>query len=203
MSEPTGKPNPDEQGSPEQQAPEMPGEQAQPELEQAQASQQEPKPEADPVAQLQSQLDAAREEAAKAKEVYLRLAADMENLRRRTQEDVAKAHKYAIEGFAEALLPVRDSLEMALALENQTLDTLKEGVSATLRQLESAFERGKVVVLNPVGEKFDPNAHQAVAMVPGNSVDPAVPANHVVAVLQKGYLINDRVLRPALVSVAQ
>ena len=133
----------------------------------------------------------------------MRLAADMENLRRRTQEDVAKAHKYAIESFAESLVPVRDSLEMALAVENQTPEALKDGVAATLRQLEAAFERGKVVVLNPVGEMFNPNQHQAVAMVPGDSVDPAVASNHVVAVLQKGYLINDRVLRPALVSVAQ
>ncbi|HEX4878431.1 MAG TPA: nucleotide exchange factor GrpE [Limnobacter sp.] len=202
MSEPTGKPNPDEVNSPEQQAPEMPEAQATREAAAKDAGQVD-EPQADPVKQLQDELNAARDEVAKAKEVYLRLAADMENLRRRTQEDVAKAHKYAIEGFAEALLPVRDSLEMALALENQTLETLKEGVSATLRQLEAAFERGKVAVLNPVGEKFDPKAHQAVAMVPGNSVEPPVPANHVVAVLQKGYLLNERVLRPALVSVAQ
>lgn len=152
---------------------------------------------------LESALAQAKEEAANAKEVYLRLAADMENLRRRTAEDVAKAHKYAVESFAEALLPVRDTLEMALTVKDQTLETLTEGVSATLRQLETAFEKGKVVVMNPVGEKFNPNQHQAVAMVPGNSVEPPVATNHIVAVLQKGYIINDRVLRPALVSVAQ
>lgn len=157
----------------------------------------------DPVADLTAQLAQARTEVEKAKEVYLRLAADMENLRRRTQEDVAKAHKFAIEGFAESLLPVRDSLEMALSVQGQSPEALREGVEATLRQLEAAFERGKVVMINPVGEKFDPNSHQAVAMVPGNSVEPPVPANHVVAVLQKGYSINERVLRPALVSVAQ
>ncbi|MCQ8896327.1 nucleotide exchange factor GrpE [Limnobacter humi] len=197
MSEPTGKPTPEEHAGQEEAA-----------------SQAQPSPQADvgePAAStapsemdhLRGQLAAAQDEAAKAKEVYLRLAADMENLRRRTQEDVAKAHKFAIEGFAESLLPVRDTLEMALAVENQTFEALKEGVSATLRQLESAFERNKVKLLNPVGEKFDPNQHQAVAMVPGNSVEPPVAANHVVAVLQKGYLLNERVLRPALVSVAQ
>lgn len=152
---------------------------------------------------LQSQLDAALQEAEKNKEAMMRLAAELENTRRRASEDVAKAHKFAIEGFAEALLPVKDSLETALGLENQTPESLKEGVSATLRQMEQAFERGKIVVLDPAGQKFDPNKHQAVSMVPGNSVDPAVESNHVVAVMQKGYLINDRVLRPALVVVAQ
>lgn len=186
MSEPTGNPNPEEQ------------------VDQAtQAQQPESVSEMSEVDALKAALAAAQDDVAKAKEVYLRLAADMENLRRRTQDDVAKAHKFAIESFAEGLLPVRDTLEMALAVENQTPEALKEGVSATLRQLEAAFERGKLKLINPLGEKFDPNAHQAVAMVPGNSVEPPVPANHVVAVLQKGYVLNERVLRPALVSVAQ
>lgn len=199
MSEPTGKPATDEQTS--AQAPEGQQQGAQTQNETEQAVQQEAPQ--DEISVLKAALENAHHEVEKSKEVYLRLAADMENLRRRTQEDVAKAHKYAIESFAESLVPVRDSLEMALAVENQTPEALKDGVAATLRQLEAAFERGKVVVLNPVGEKFNPNQHQAVAMVPGNSVDPAVASNHVVAVLQKGYLINDRVLRPALVSVAQ
>jgi molecular chaperone GrpE len=199
MSEPTGKPATDEQTS--AQAPEGQQQGAQTQNETEQAVQQEAPQ--DEISVLKAALENAHHEVEKSKEVYLRLAADMENLRRRTQEDVAKAHKYAIESFAESLVPVRDSLEMALAVENQTPEALKDGVAATLRQLEAAFERGKVVVLNPVGEKFNPNQHQAVAMVPGDSVDPAVASNHVVAVLQKGYLINDRVLRPALVSVAQ
>ena len=199
MSEPTGKPNTDEQTS--AQAPEGQQQGAQTQQETEQAVQQEAPQ--DEISVLKAALENAHQEVEKSKEVYLRLAADMENLRRRTQEDVAKAHKYAIESFAESLVPVRDSLEMALAVENQTPEALKDGVAATLRQLEAAFERGKVVVLNPVGEKFNPNQHQAVAMVPGDSVDPPVASNHVVAVLQKGYLINDRVLRPALVSVAQ
>ncbi|MFN4329974.1 MAG: nucleotide exchange factor GrpE [Limnobacter sp.] len=184
MSEQTGSP-----------APQEPEATSQPEA--------QPAAPVDELEALRQQLAQSQDEAAKAKEVYLRLAADMENLRRRTQEDVAKAHKFAIEGFAESLLPVRDTLEMALAVENQTLESMKEGVSATLRQLESAFDRAKVKLINPAGEKFDPNQHQAVSMVPGNSVEPAVPANHVVAVLQKGYSLNDRVLRPALVAVAQ
>ncbi|MEW6206379.1 MAG: nucleotide exchange factor GrpE [Pseudomonadota bacterium] len=199
MSEPTGKPATDEQTS--AQAPEGQQQGAQTQNETEQAVQQEAPQ--DEISVLKAALENAHHEVEKSKEVYLRLAADMENLRRRTQEDVAKAHKYAIESFAESLVPVRDSLEMALAVENQTPEALKDGVAATLRQLEAAFERGKIVALNPIGEKFNPNQHQAVAMVPGNSVEPAVEPNHVVAVLQKGYLINDRVLRPALVSVAQ
>lgn len=189
MSEPTGTPSPEAQGTQPTQTNEAVQDQAQQAI-----------PEVD---SLKAELAAAQDEVAKAKEVYLRLAADMENLRRRTQEDVAKAHKFAIESFAEGLLPVRDTLELALSVENQTPEALKEGVAATLRQLEAAFERGKLKILNPVGEKFDPNQHQAVAMVPGNSVEPPVASNHVVAVLQKGYLLNERVLRPALVSVAQ
>jgi molecular chaperone GrpE len=152
---------------------------------------------------LQATLDAAETALANSKEANLRLAADMENLRRRTQEEVARAHKFALEGFAESLLPVRDALEMALAVDNQSPENLLAGVSATLRQLEAAFERGKIMPLNPIGEKFDPNTHQSVAAVPGSSLEPAVPANHVVAVLQKGYRLNERVLRPALVTVAQ
>ena len=199
MSEPTGKPNSDDRDS--AQAPEGQSQGAQTANEPEQTLHQElPQ---DELSVLKAALENAHHEVEKSKEVYLRLAADMENLRRRTQDDVAKAHKYAIESFAESLVPVRDSLEMALSVEGQTPEALKDGVAATLRQLEAAFERGKIVVLNPVGEKFDPNQHQAVAMVPGSSVEPAVAANHVVMVLQKGYLINDRVLRPALVSVAQ
>lgn len=195
MSEPTGNNNPEEQA------------QARAEQEAAakheQTAQAASEPVQDELSILRASLEHAHQEVEKSKEVYLRLAADMENLRRRTQEEVLKAHKFAIESFAESLLPVRDSLESALAVESQTLEALREGVSATLRILESSFEKGKVVVLNPVGEKFDPNSHQAVSMVPGDSVDPPVPSNHVVAVLQKGYLINERVLRPALVAVAQ
>jgi molecular chaperone GrpE len=128
----------------------------------------------------------------------LRAQADLENLRKRSQLDVAAAHKFAIERFAESLLGVHDSLEMALRVEAPSLESLREGVQATLRQLDSAFERNKLVAIDPVGQKFDPNQHQAISMVPA----PGIAANTVVAVMQKGFLINERVLRPAMVTVS-
>jgi molecular chaperone GrpE len=152
---------------------------------------------------LAEALARAQAEAIEFRDLFLRAKADGENIRRRGQEDVAKAHKFAVEGFAESLLPVRDSLEMALSNASASPESLKEGVDATLRLLVSAFERARVTEINPVGEKFDPNRHQAISMVPVASTNPPVAANHVVAVLQKGYLINDRVLRPAMVTVAQ
>ncbi|HEY4351189.1 MAG TPA: nucleotide exchange factor GrpE [Paraburkholderia sp.] len=130
-------------------------------------------------------------------ESFLRAKAETENVRRRAQEDVAKAHKFAIENFAEHLLPVIDSLEAAVAHSSDDLAKVREGVELTLRQLTGALEKGRVVALNPVGEKFDPHRHQAISMVPAEQ-----EANTVVAVLQKGYVISDRVLRPALVTVA-
>ena len=110
---------------------------------------------------------------------------------------MAKAHKYGIEKFAESLVPVMDSLHAALTTQNATPETMKEGMEITLRQLVAAFEKGGVVELNPVGEKFDPRRHQAIASVPAEA-----EPNTVVAVMQRGYLIADRVLRPALVTVA-
>lgn len=133
----------------------------------------------------------------------MRLAAEVENMRKRHAQELANASKFAIEGFAEALLPVADSLEMALLVQEQTYEGLKSGVEVTLRQMQQAFERGRLSILNPAGEKFDPNRHQAVSMVEGQTQDPPVPSGHVVSVMQKGYLIGDRVLRPALVAVAQ
>ncbi len=152
---------------------------------------------------LTQKLVDAEAKAAEHYDAFVRARAEMENVRKRAQEDVSRAHKYAVESFAEAMLPVRDSLEMALKADAPTIETLREGVEATLRQLSSAFERNKLLEIHPVGEKFDPNRHQAISTVPVGAVQPPVPANHVVAVLQKGYLINDRVLRPALVTVAQ
>jgi molecular chaperone GrpE len=152
---------------------------------------------------LVSELAAALARADEFYDQFVRARAEMENIRRRAQDDIAKAHKFAIEGFAESLLPVRDSLEMALAVNAPTLDALREGVNATLRQLATAFERNRIVEINPVGERFDPNRHQAISTVPAASANPPVAPNHVVSVLQKGYLISDRVLRPALVVVAQ
>jgi molecular chaperone GrpE len=149
---------------------------------------------------LRAALDALQVKADESHELYLRARAEMENVRRRAQDDVSKAHKFAIESFAEALVPVSDSLEKALQDASSNADTLRAGVEITLRQLRSAFERGRLTEINPVGEKFDPHRHQAISAVPG---DGKVPANHVLTVLQKGWMIADRVLRPALVTVVQ
>jgi molecular chaperone GrpE len=134
---------------------------------------------------------------AEMQENFLRAKAETENVRRRAQEDVEKTHKFAIERFAEHLLPVIDSLEAAATDTSGDLVKVREGVELTLRQLNSALEKGRVAVINPVGEKFDPHRHQAISMVPSEQ-----EANTVVAVLQKGFLIADRVLRPALVTVS-
>jgi molecular chaperone GrpE len=151
-------------------------------------------PESDALARL-NELEAKHAEVADA---YLRAKADAENTRRRAEEEMSKARKFAIESFADSLLPVKDSLEAAIGIQNATPEQLLEGVHATLRQLAQALERNKVLEINPVaGTKFDPHQHQAISMVPAEQ-----EANTVVAVLQKGYLIAERVLRPALVTVA-
>jgi molecular chaperone GrpE len=131
-------------------------------------------------------------------DAYLRAKAETENARRRADEEVSKARKFAIESFAESLLPVKDSLEAAIGQPNASAEQVLEGVHATLRQLAAALERNKVLqIAPPAGTKFDPHQHQAISMVPAEQ-----DANTVVAVLQKGYLIADRILRPALVTVA-
>jgi molecular chaperone GrpE len=156
-----------------------------------------PTPEADLMSQLRSELDAAQARLGELQDAYLRAKAEADNIRRRSQDEVAKAHKYGIEKFAESLVPVMDSLHAALATQNATPESMKEGMEMTLRQLTAAFERGGVLELNPVGEKFDPRKHQAIASVPAEA-----EPNTVMAVMQRGYLIADRVLRPALVTVA-
>jgi len=131
-------------------------------------------------------------------DAYLRAKAEVENIRRRSEEEMTKARKFAVESFAEALLPVMDSMEAAIAMPEAKVETVLEGVHATKRQLASALERNKVLEINPAaGAKFDPHQHQAISVVPAEQ-DPGT----VVAVLQKGYLINERVLRPALVTVS-
>jgi molecular chaperone GrpE len=150
-----------------------------------------------PVTAEQAALAEAQAKIAELQESFLRAKAETENVRRRAQEDVAKAHKFAIESFAEHLLPVVDSLEAAVAHSSDDLQKVREGVELTLRQLTGALEKGRVVALNPVGEKFDPHRHQAISVVPADQ-----EPNTVVAVLQKGFVIADRVLRPALVTVA-
>jgi molecular chaperone GrpE len=147
------------------------------------------------VEQKLAELEARHAEVSDA---YLRAKAEVENTRRRADEEVAKSRKFAIEGFAESLLPVKDSLEAALAVENATSEQMREGVHATLRQLIQALERNKVLEVNPAaGDRFDPHQHQAISVVPAEQ-----EPNTIVAVLQKGYVIADRVLRPALVTVS-
>lgn len=144
-------------------------------------------------------LMAAEAKAVEMQDAFLRAKAEGENIRRRAQEDIARAHKFAIENFAEALVPVKDSLEMALKVETPSIESLKEGVEMTLKQLAAAFEKNRLVEVNPSpGDKLDPMKHQAISMVPAEQ-----EANTIVSVLQKGYMISDRLLRPALVTVAQ
>lgn len=147
---------------------------------------------------LEELLRKAEAQAQEHQEAWLRAKAETENIRKRAQIDVANAHKFGIESFAGALLPVKDSLEAALAAQNNTVETLRSGVELTLKQLIAAFERFSLTEVNPVGAKFDPHRHQAMSMVEADA-----PANTVVQVLQKGYVLHDRVVRPALVSVAR
>nr|WP_315251177.1 nucleotide exchange factor GrpE [uncultured Duganella sp.] len=169
-----------------------------PEAAQAAASAPPSTPEA-LLSPLEQQLAETEAKLAEMHDAFMRAKADGENIRRRAQEDVAKAHKFAVESFAEAMVPVKDSLEMALKVEAPTVESLKEGVEMTLKQLASAFERNRLIAIEPAqGEKLDPNKHQAVAVVPADQ-----EANTVVAVLQKGYMIADRLLRPAIVTAAQ
>jgi molecular chaperone GrpE len=149
------------------------------------------------LADLEARLAAATAEAEKLREDWLRAKAETDNVRRRGQEEVAKAHRFGIESFAGALLAVKDSLDAALTVENTSIESFKEGVELTARQLDSVFEKFAVREINPIGERFDPHRHQAISQVPGDQ-----EPNTVVSVLQKGYLLHDRVLRPALVIVA-
>jgi len=143
-------------------------------------------------------LKAAELAAQEHHDAWLRAKAEMENVRKRAQIDVANAHKFALEGFAQELLPVRDSLEAALASTNLTLESLKSGVELTLKQLATAFEKANIKEINPLGEMLDPHKHQAM-----NTVESDAPANTIVSVFQKGYELNERLVRPALVSVAK
>jgi molecular chaperone GrpE len=152
---------------------------------------------ADELGRLQAELAELKAKSADLADQFLRAKAEAENARRRAEDEVSKARKFGIESFAESLLPVCDSLDAALAIQNATAEQLREGSHATLRQLISALERNKVITIAPAaGEKFNPHQHQAISVVPAEQ-----EPNTVVSVLQKGYLIADRVLRPALVTV--
>ena len=151
-----------------------------------------------PPASLEAQLADLQARHNEVSDAYLRAKAEAENTRRRADEEISKARKFAIEGFADSLLPVKDSMEAAIAMPDARVEQVLEGVHATLRQLTAALERNKVLAIAPpAGTRFDPHQHQAISVVPADQ-----EAGTVVAVLQKGYLISDRVLRPALVTVA-
>ena len=149
------------------------------------------------LAELETKLAAAVAESEKLRDDWLRARAETDNVRRRSTEEVAKAHRFGLESFASALLAVKDSLDSALTVENTSIESFKEGVELTARQLDSVFEKFAIKAISPLGEKFDPHRHQAISQVPSDE-----EAGTVVQVLQKGYLLHDRVIRPALVVVA-
>jgi molecular chaperone GrpE len=147
---------------------------------------------------LEQLLKKAELDAEEHHDAWLRAKADAENIRKRAQIDIASAHKYAVENFSTELLAVMDSLEAALAVENATIENFKSGMELTLKQLTAAFEKFNIKVINPEGAKFDPHLHQAMC-----TVNSDLAPNTVVQVMQKGYVLNDRVIRPALVSVSK
>jgi molecular chaperone GrpE len=154
--------------------------------------------EVDALTIAQAELATLKAKSADLADQFLRAKAEAENARRRAEDEISKARKFAVESFAESLLPVADSLEAGLAIKDASVEQIREGSQATLRQLSAALERNKVIAINPeAGAKFDPHFHQAISVVPSE-----LEANTVVMVLQKGYSIADRVMRPALVTVS-
>lgn len=164
------------------------------------AIENQPKAEADidTTPNVEESLRRAELTAMEHHDAWLRAKAEADNIRKRAQIDIASAHKYAIDNFSQAMLPVKDALEAALAIENATLENTKSGVELTLKQLSSVFERFNITEINPLNDKFDPHKHQAITTAESDA-----PANTVLQVLQKGYSLNDRVIRPALVIVAK
>jgi molecular chaperone GrpE len=154
---------------------------------------------ADPAPDIAALLQKVEAEAAELRDAWLRARADIDNIRKQAAADVAKAHKFALERFATELLPVKDALESALASTGKgAADALSAGVELTLKQLNAAFEKAQIAEIDAAGCRFDPHRHQAMAMV-----DSGEPPNTVVQVFQKGYLLNERVLRPAMVAVSR
>jgi len=147
---------------------------------------------------LEEMLAEAERKAQEHYDAWMYAKAEGENIRRRAAEDVSKAHKFAVERFSNEMLAVKDSLEAGLAVETATVESFKSGMELTLKQLTGVFEKFNISEINPVGEKFDAHKHQAIAML-----DSDQPANTVVSVMQKGYALNDRILRPAMVTVAK
>ncbi|ASM50360.1 molecular chaperone GrpE [Pseudoalteromonas espejiana DSM 9414] len=162
---------------------------------------QEQSPEAE-IAMLYAELEAAKQTIADQKDGVVRAAADVDNIRRRAAQDVEKAHKFALEKFANELLPVIDNLERAIEFsdkENETLKPLLEGIDMTVKSFNDAVAKFGVEIVNPQGEQFNPDFHQAMSIQPSNDVSP----NTVLAVMQKGYTLNGRLLRPAMVMVSK
>ncbi|SFU56059.1 molecular chaperone GrpE [Nitrosomonas eutropha] len=147
---------------------------------------------------LEQQLREAEIRAAEHHDAWLRAKAETENIRKRAQTDVANTHKYAIDNFAAQLLAVMDSLDAALAVENSTIESLKDGVELTRKQLEAVFEKFNIYTINPQGEKFDPHQHEAMC-----TVESDMPPNTVTQVMQKGYMLHERIIRPAMVAVSK
>jgi molecular chaperone GrpE len=152
---------------------------------------------------IKAELEAARAEVAALKDKFLRANAEMENVRRRAELDVSAAHKYAVERFASEVIAVRDSLDLASTIElansTEAIQKMYEGLELTLKLLDGVFEKFGIVLIDPRGEKFDPHRHQAISTLESAET----PANHIVSVVQKGYLLRDRVLRPAMVVVSR
>lgn len=152
----------------------------------------------DPQPSLEQLLKEAEIKSAEHHDAWMRAKAETENIRKRSQSDITNAHKYAIENFSTELLGVMDSLEAALAVENASVENFKNGIELTQKQLISVFEKFNIKVIDPAGEKFDPHQHQAMCIVDSDSAP-----NTVVQVMQKGYKLHDRIIRPALVSVSK
>jgi molecular chaperone GrpE len=153
---------------------------------------------------LQKELETLRAQVAESQDRFMRAKAETENVRRRAENDVANAHKYAIERFALEMLAVKDSLERAQALGGQgtggSLEKMLEGMDLTIKLMESIFQKFALTEVNPAkGDKFDPEKHQAMSAQPSDEV----PDNHILLAMQKGYVLNGRLLRPALVMVAK
>ena len=166
-----------------------------------QHAEEEQSPEAE-IAMLYAELEAAKQTIADQKDGVVRAAADVDNIRRRAAQDVEKAHKFALEKFANELLPVIDNLERAIEFsdkENETLKPLLEGIDMTVKSFNDAVAKFGVEIVNTQGEQFNPDFHQAMSIQPSNDVTP----NTVLAVMQKGYTLNGRLLRPAMVMVSK
>ncbi len=147
---------------------------------------------------LEDKLKDAERKAQEHYDAWMYAKAESENIRRRAAEDVSKAQKFAVERFSNEMLAVKDSLEAGLAVQTENTESFKSGMELTLKQLSSVFEKFNIKEINPVGEKLDPHKHQAIGMLENDQ-----PVNTVVSVMQKGYSLNDRVLRPALVMVSK